>query len=91
MIVLFKIKDGFIIRKIGCQIMAVPTGKMTSEIHGMIALTESGELLWNALVSGAEIETLADILVDSYEVKRDIALADAERFVAGLKEQGALE
>lgn len=88
---MFRIKDGFIIRKIGTQIMAVPTGKMTSEIHGMIALTESGELLWNALEKGADIGTLADILTENYEVERDVALADAEKFVSGLKNQGALE
>lgn len=86
-----KIKDGFIIRKIGGQIMAVPTGRMTSEIHGMIALSESGELLWNALQKGADLETLADILVENYEVERETALADAEKFVSGLKKQGALE
>lgn len=88
---MYKIKSGFIIRKIGGQIMAVPTGKMTSEIHGMIVLTESGELLWNALVSGAEIENLADILVENYEVDRETALEDAEKFVSGLKAQGAIE
>ena len=88
---MYKIKDGFIIRKIGAQIMAVPTGKMTSEIHGMIALTESGELLWNALVNGADIETLADILTENYEVERGVALADAEKFVLGLEKQGALQ
>lgn len=86
-----KIKDGFIIRKIGGQIMAVPTGKMTSEIHGMIALTESGELLWNALKDGADIDVLADILTENYEVERKTALADAEKFVSALKSQGVLE
>lgn len=88
---MYKIRNGFIIRKIGGQIMAVPTGKMTSEIHGMIVLTESGELLWNALVGGAEIENLADILLENYEVERETAMADAEKFVFGLKAQGALE
>ncbi len=88
---MYKIKNGFIIRKIGAQIMAVPTGKMTSEIHGMIALTESGELLWNALQNGAETETLADILTENYEVEYETALADAEKFVDGLKKQGVLE
>lgn len=88
---MYKVKDGFIIRKIGGQIMAVPMGKMTSEIHGMIALSESGELLWNALQKGADPDTLADILTENYEVERDVALADAEKFVSGLKEQGALE
>lgn len=86
-----KVKDGFIIRKIGGQIMAVPTGKMTSEIHGMISLSESGELLWNALENGAEIENLADILTENYEVERENALADSERFVAMLKMQGVLD
>ena len=88
---MYKIKNGFIIRKIGVQIMAVPTGKMTSEIHGMIALTESGELLWTALQNGAETETLADILTKNYEVEYETALADAEKFVDGLKKQGVLE
>lgn len=87
---MYKLKEGFIIRKIGGQIMAVPTGKMTSEIHGMISLSESGELLWNALKDGAEIETLADILTENYEVERETALADAEKFVSALKVQGAL-
>ncbi len=71
--------------------MAVPTGKMTSEIHGMIVLTESGELLWNALANGTEIENLADILTENYDVDRETALTDAEKFLNTLKEQGALE
>ena len=71
--------------------MAVPTGKMTSEIHGMIVLTESGELLWNALANGTEIENLADILTENYDVDRETALTDAEKFLNKLKEQGALE
>lgn len=86
-----KIKNGFMIRKIGGQVMAVPTGKMTSEIHGMIALSESGELLWNALENGASVDALADILTENYEVDRATALADAEKFVDGLKNQGVLE
>lgn len=87
---MYKVKDGFIIRKIGGQIMAVPTGKMTSEIHGMISLSESGELLWNALKDGAEIETLADILTENYDIDKETALADGEKFVLTLKAQGAI-
>ena len=88
---MYKIKDGFIVRKIGGQIMAVPTGSRTSEIHGMIALSESAELLWDALQKGADLEMLAGILTENYEVERSTALADAEKFIAGLKEQGALQ
>lgn len=88
---MFRLKDGFIVRKIGGQVMAVPVGARTNDIHGMIALSESGELLWKALENGADIETLADILAENYEVDRSVALADTEKFIAGLKEQGALQ
>lgn len=87
----YKLKDGFVVRKIGDQIMAVPVGKQTSEIHGMIALTESAELLWNVLKDGAEEEALVKIITDTYEVDEAIATEDVKKFIEGLKEQGALE
>lgn len=87
----YKLKDGFVVRRIGMQIMAVPVGKQTSEIHGMIALTESAELLWNALTDGAEEEALVKIITDTYEVSEVVATEDVKKFLEGLKEQGALE
>ena len=87
----YKLKSGFILRKIGDQIMAVPVGAQTSHIHGMIALSESGELLWNALVNGAEEEGLAELLTENYEADWETALNDVRLFLQGLKEQGALE
>lgn len=86
----YKLKDGFVVRKIGDQIMAVPVGKQTSEIHGMIALTESAELLWNVLKTGAEENELVKIITDTYEVDEEVAVADVKKFLEGLKEQGAL-
>ena len=86
----YKLKDGFIIRELGGNTMAVPVGTQTSEIHGMIALSESGALLWKALESGADLQALATVLTDNYEIDSAVALADAKKFVDGLKEQGAL-
>ena len=86
----YKLKSGFILRKIGNQIMAVPVGTQTSHIHGMIALTESGELLWNALRDGADETVLTNLLTETYEVDAAAALADVRSFLNGLKEQGAL-
>jgi len=86
----YKVKDGFIIREIGGNTMAVPVGTQTSEIHGMIALSESGALLWKELEKGADITTLVNVLTDTYEIDRLTATADVERFIENLKEQGAL-
>ena len=88
---IYKLKSGFILRKIGNQIMAVPVGARTSQIHGMIALSESGELLWNALVHGADEDQLAELLTRDYEVDMATALSDVRAFLKGLQEQGALE
>ena len=87
---MYRVKDGFIIRKIGEQVMAVPVGAQTSEMHGMIALSESGELLWSALEKGATVEDLAEILTDNYDVEKNTAIEDVEKFINSLKEQGAL-
>ena len=88
---MYQLKSGFILRKIGDQIMAVPVGAQTSHIHGMIALTESGELLWNALRDGADENTLTNLLTENYEVDLPTALADVTSFLKGLDAQGALE
>ncbi|MBQ8015625.1 MAG: PqqD family protein [Clostridia bacterium] len=88
---IYKIKEGFVLRKIGPQVMAVPVGKLTSEIHGMIALSESGALLWNLLSDGADKATLVTALLDEYEIDRESAEKDTERFIENLIKQGALE
>ena len=87
----FKLKSGFVLRKIGNQNMAVPVGTQTSHIHGMIVLSESGELLWQALANGAEEDALVEILMENYEVDQPTALADVKDFLKGLEEQGALQ
>lgn len=88
---IYKVKEGFVVRRIGSQIMALPVGQRTSDFHGMIALTESGALLWQALVQGAEPEALAGILLEHYDVEPARAAADVDTFLEGLRQQGALQ
>lgn len=88
---MFRLKKGFIVRKIGEQIMAVPIGTQTSEIHGMIALSESAELLWNALEDGSTIEEMTRILTENYEIDYESAQRDVTTFIEQLKSQGALQ
>lgn len=87
---IFKVKDGFILRKIGPQTMAVPVGARTGEVHGMIALTESGAMLWELLENGADKDMLVKALLEAYEVDAETVGADVDEFLHGLSEQGAL-
>ncbi len=87
-----KIQKGFVLRKIGPQYMAVPYGAMTTRVKGMITLTESGYMLWQAIEKGADnMDALVELLMDTYEVEREVALQDANDFVAFLTELGAVE
>ncbi len=88
---MLKIKSGFVLRKIGTQTVAVPIGQRTSDIHGVVALSDSGALLWEELEKGAEKETLINILLDTYEIDRETIVSDLDDFIKGLYEQGALE
>lgn len=87
-----QLKKGFVLRKIGAQYMAVPFGNMTTEVKGMVSLTESGYLLWKALEEGADsVDALVDALTAEYDVERDVATRDVNDFVAYLSDLGAIE
>lgn len=87
-----KVKKGFVLRKIGPMYSAVPYGKMTSEIKGMISLTESGYILWQAMDKGADsVDALVEVLLATYDVDRDTAAKDVNEFLSYLTEMGVIE
>ncbi len=88
---MLKVKNGFVIRKIGPQTVAVPVGKLTGEIHGVVALTESGALLWEKLTQGAEKDALVFALLNEYEIDEETASRDVDDFISGLYAQGVME
>ena len=48
-------------------------------------------MLWNLLVDGAEKSQLAEALLAEYEIDRETAEADVDRFVGVLRDAGALD
>jgi hypothetical protein len=55
-----------------------------------VAANGAGAVLWRALVAGTTRDVLADELVGAYGIERERALADVQRFVDALSEQGLL-
>lgn len=87
-----QLKKGFVLRKIGPQYMAVPFGTMATQVKGMISLTESGYLLWQAIDGGADTkEALVAALLAEYDVEEEEASADVEDFIRFLGDVGVLE
>lgn len=86
-----KIKEGFVIREIMGQAVAVPTGKASEEFSGMVKLNETGKDIWIALAEGKTESEIIRMIVDTYDVSEEKAKAGIERFVADMTEKGFIE
>lgn len=86
-----KRKDGFVVRKITDSYMAVPVGRRTAEVPGLIALSESGALLWEFLEEDRTEEELMELLMQHYEVEKAQAQADVREFLQTMREQGWMD
>ena len=86
-----KIKEGFVVRKIANQYMAVPVGARAKELHGMIGLNETAAFLWELLKEKRTEEELVAFLYDEYEISEEKALETVRRFCVSLQEEGVLE
>lgn len=80
-----KLKDGFILRTVAGETVALPTGGVTS-VDMMVTLNGTAKLLWERLEVGAEPEELVDALLAEYDVDRETAAQSVAVFVARLKE-----
>jgi hypothetical protein len=55
-----------------------------------LAANDAGTVLWRALAGGSTREGLAEELIRAYGIDRERALADADRFIETLVQQGLL-
>lgn len=85
-----KIKDGFVVREILDSYMAVPVGERTREVHGVIALNETGAFLWRMLEEDTSEDKLIASMVKEYEITEKTAKDDIKEYLSFLREKGWL-
>lgn len=86
-----KIKEGFILRKVGIQYVVAATGKASESFNGMMRLNESGAFAFRLLQEGIEEDALVERIVAEYDTDAQTARQDAEKFLTALEEADALE
>ncbi|MBQ7363609.1 MAG: PqqD family protein [Clostridia bacterium] len=87
-----KIKEGFVIEKVGASYLAVATGKMADEFHALVRLNSTGAFLWHKLTESSRTEEeLLSLMLDEYDVTREQASADISAFLESLKRAGILD
>lgn len=87
-----KIKNGFVLKSICGENMIIAEGKENIDFSKIISLNESAAYLWNK-VEGKDFtpQTLAELLVEEYEVDDERALADAEILAKQWQDAGIVD
>ena len=73
------------------MLMAVGEGAPAGAATGFFVLNGTGEVLWNALSTPKTEDELARLLIETYEVSFEQAVADVRAFVNDGTAQGILE
>jgi hypothetical protein len=73
-----KIKEGFVLRQIGDEMVVVGEGLEQVNFNKIICLNDTATYLWKTCKDkNFDLDMLADLLVEKYEVDRNLALNDA--------------
>ncbi len=87
-----KTKDGFILREMCGEYIISGEGLEHINFNKLISLNSSAAFLWNAVV-GKEFtpESMAQLLVDEYEIDMELALKDSKALCQSWIEAGIAE
>ena len=82
-----KLKEGYKIREIAGEHVIIKQGRFGADLTRVIALNATSVLLWEQLQGREfEVEDVAKVLTDNYEVGEDVASTDAAIWVSKLQE-----
>ena len=78
-----KIKEGFIIKKLGIGYIVVTVGDASKDFNGVIRLNETGAFLWQSIQDGVDSrEKLIQAMLDRYEdLDQETAEKDLDEFL----------
>lgn len=86
-----KIKDGFVLKEAAGSFLVVPLGSQVVDFCSIIKLSETGAFIWSKLESDTTVDAIVDALMSEYEVDKDKAYADVNKFIDKLKDANLLE
>ena len=73
-----RIKEGYIIKKLGTGYVVVTVGEASKDFNGAISMNPSGAFLWQSILDGADSrEKLVKAMLERYE-DLDEATANAD-------------
>lgn len=85
-----KISSLFIYRKIADEHLLIPMGEAAMTVKGLVAMSESGAMLYEKLKTGCSREDLIAALTTEYDVSESAAAQDTDAFLAQMRQLNIL-
>lgn len=85
-----KVSNKFISRRIAKEHLLIPVGEAAMNIKGLIAMSESGAMLYEKLKAGTTREALIAALRETYDVSEAVAAADTDAFLDQMRQLNML-
>lgn len=86
-----RINSKYKVRNVADENIILVQGRDPGDMSTVVALNDTSLYLWNELVGhDFELDDVTRLLVDRYEVEESTARADAEKWVATLKQNNIL-
>lgn len=86
-----KLKEGFVIRHLGEDDIAVYTGGDAVDLINTVVLNKTARLLFEAMYCEVDRADLLHLLCASYDISQERAGQDVDEFVNMLSQKGFLE
>ena len=85
-----KISSLFIYRKIADEHLLIPVGEAAMTVKGLVAMSESGAMLYEKLKTGCSREDLIAALTTEYDGSESAAAQDTDAFLAQMRQLNIL-
>ena len=82
-----RIKEGYVINKLGNGYVVVTIGKASKDFNGMIRLNPAGAFLWQQIQSGTDTKEKLDKAMTAYydDLDEETAREDLEEFLENME------
>lgn len=81
-----KIKEGYVMRRMGDTAVVVAVGEASKNFHGMIKLNKTAADIWSYLADGKTAREAALLLTEKYDVDVDTAQKSVDALIAQMRE-----
>lgn len=86
-----RLKQGFILRDVGREHMAIATGEAVKQFNGLIRNNGTANFIYKQLMEDTTEEKIVAAMLEKYNAPEEVIAADVHRIIEQIRSAGILE